>query len=850
MLDATLRATRHALLFLALATAAALAQHPSAGAGASVFVIDSAEIAASNARTLSELLAARVPGLSVMRSGGSAAEGASVRMRGMHSLLLPSEPVIVVDGVRVSGRQAVSAIGSSVQPSEVDELLPEDIARIEVLRGPSAAASYGPGAADGVIVITTKSGAPGPLTGHARATAGLAFVPDRWPSNYHMNGVSPATGQSLPWCPVYAIAEGSCKPTTLDRFNPLEQASPFHAERTAGAHLSASGGRGGSAAYIGGIAEGTGGVLSGDDLHRLGARGHVAQRLPARLSIDASGALLRDVASIPNLAATVGAGLFGGAQNDTAHGYAHRNGPVVPPGDQHADRVTGSLGLRWQPVAWLDAAAVTGHDRVNEREGLSLPYLAFTQTGYDTVYGARRGRRHDDVRTLGASVAAHYRVRGTITMRTSLAWDRYTYSSYSRDSLGYGSSYTILTGNHGLRTSGLTVAQQLVWRDRLTLDGTVWRGGPASFGGTHRTELYPSASAAWSFGHVGPASGFRLRAAYGEAASLDPDFPVAAYVVDFGTATPASSHAERTRESEAGADVAFGSRVDASVTAFRAESRHLLILFSGQFGPAPQPVGAMRNTGVELLAHARLVDREAVRWTIAATLATLRNRVLAIGNAQRIAYVRGPFNESSTYAPGYPIASWWMWPYTYADANGDHMIDTSEVHFAKAPTFENAMSPAVESSVRSALELPRGLSLGLTLDYRGGYRLYDANEMGRCLFLGANCRGDQDPSAPLAEQAAAVAVQKNQMAAAFLENASFLRLRELSIGWTLPARLARVTGKATRISLVGLDLATFTRYKGVDPEISGASPLQLPRYDFEKLPILPTVLLRVEVGTR
>src|SRR5690242_6920867 len=71
-------------------------------AGAAVYVLDSTDIMASAGESFSAVLEARVPGLSVLRSGGNAAEGSRVRLRGPHSVLMITDPIVIVDGIRVN----------------------------------------------------------------------------------------------------------------------------------------------------------------------------------------------------------------------------------------------------------------------------------------------------------------------------------------------------------------------------------------------------------------------------------------------------------------------------------------------------------------------------------------------------------------------------------------------------------------------------------------------------------------------------------------------------------------------------------------------------------------------------
>jgi TonB-dependent SusC/RagA subfamily outer membrane receptor len=106
-------------------------------------------------------------------------------------------------------------------------MLPEDLERIEILSGP-AAALYGDGAANGVILVTTKSGGRGPLRASGRATWDASQTSDDFPVNYQRTGVSPSSGQPVSDCSLIAVENRQCTPTGLDVWNPLVQASPFH----------------------------------------------------------------------------------------------------------------------------------------------------------------------------------------------------------------------------------------------------------------------------------------------------------------------------------------------------------------------------------------------------------------------------------------------------------------------------------------------------------------------------------------------------------------------------------------------------------------------------------------------
>ncbi len=100
----------------------------------------------------------RVPGAQALRPSGDVGSGIALRLRGVKSFFGSTEPLVYLDGVRVHGGSE-TLFSDRVRGQTILDLLdPSDIDRIEVLMGPAAAAQYGTGAADGIILIYTKRG--------------------------------------------------------------------------------------------------------------------------------------------------------------------------------------------------------------------------------------------------------------------------------------------------------------------------------------------------------------------------------------------------------------------------------------------------------------------------------------------------------------------------------------------------------------------------------------------------------------------------------------------------------------------------------------------------------------------
>src|SRR2546427_373711 len=123
----------------------------------------------------------------------------------------------------------------------------------------------------------------------------------------------------------------------------------------------------------------------------------------------------------------------------------------------------------------------------------------------------------------------------------------------------------------------------------------------------------------------------------------------------------------------------------------------------------------------------------------------------------------------------------------------------------------------------------RSLRASALAEYRGGNRLLNSTEWFRCVQ--GVCRAAVDPTAPLADQAKAVVGVVTPIG--FIEDAAFVKLREVSLTYTAPAPwAARVGAQAASLTLAARNLATWTRYSGADPEVSAEGPESFGVEDF------------------
>jgi hypothetical protein len=202
---------------------------------------------------------------------------------------------------------------------------------------------------------------------------------------------------------------------------------------------------------------------------------------------------------------------------------------------------------------------------------------------------------------------------------------------------------------------------------------------------------------------------------------------------------------------------------------------------------------------------------------------------------------------------GYPLFGFWDRPILgFNDANNNGIIEVSEVTVADTALYLGSSIP------RTVLTLNAGLSffknrvrLAGQLDYRGDWKAYNLTERFRCVGAGFNCQGVNDPNAPLAEQARAVAAGSALLGftqAAYITNGSFMRLREASLTYTAPEAWAKaVRAQSMQISVTGRNLLKWTNYDGIDPELNGNGQSDFPD-DFLTAPPIRTLAVRVSLG--
>ena len=133
----------------------------------SVSTVQGGNVARSGETGMLQGLSGKAAGIQITKSGGDPGAGAFIQIRGQNTINGNSQPLFIIDGVPISnsnegttpiGGPLAGAGNAIVMQSRANDINPDDIASMEVLKGASAAALWGTRAANGVIIITTKKG--------------------------------------------------------------------------------------------------------------------------------------------------------------------------------------------------------------------------------------------------------------------------------------------------------------------------------------------------------------------------------------------------------------------------------------------------------------------------------------------------------------------------------------------------------------------------------------------------------------------------------------------------------------------------------------------------------------------
>jgi TonB-linked SusC/RagA family outer membrane protein len=827
-----------------------------------------------------DLVNARAAGVQVINPGGLTGASPPIYIRGASSLNLSTQPLLYVDGVRVSNSSAATSgvttgYGTGLFSGRLDDISPDEIQSVEIVRGPSAATLYGTDAANGVIVVTTKRGVAGPPRWSAHVEGGaLTADPSMFPYNYSGWGHSPQN-QVLSSCTLLALQSAACVQDSVTKFNPIRVPSltPLGTGNQSEGGLQVSGG-GQSLRYF----------ASGDYTSELGylkmpvadqhildslvgptaqsaayrrpnavtkydARANVVAPLARDADLSISAGYVSNNARIPNENLTYAAG-GGNGFDDPSAGWLFGNRPVTVLSQQNTEsnrHFTGAMSAQWFPTSWLSARATGGVDLSSD------DYLTFAPAAVAPVnfLGGTIAEANGttDLYSIDIGTTARLPVQRWLTSSTSIGAQYHLTSNHvstaSASNLSPGGTSVSAGIPSGLQAdsqsvvAGVYAEEQLAFDERFFVVGAVRVDGANDFGSHYNSAVYPKGSASWVISREGffPRTSLintlRLRAAYGESGTQPGEILTTlrtqAVGVD-GTIVPGLSlqqlgnpnvQPERQREFETGADIDLASqRIHAEFTYYSKRNTNALYAVplgaSVGGGTLLENVGTILNWGYEGLLSAELLSARPLSWDVAFNGSVNHNQVLRLGPNFQPVY--GLYGVPSIVA-GYPIYSFFAQPYTFSDANHDGIIDPTELTVASQQRYYGQSIPPLQLTVATHIGLFENIRLGALFDYRGGFLIPNQYLGDQCLTGTAFASVSRHAS--LGAQAACVAYADTPTNdnRGLLTNGSFWRFRELSITLMAPRTLAgALRVSSASFTLAARNLALWTRFSGGDPE--------------------------------
>jgi TonB-linked SusC/RagA family outer membrane protein len=837
---------------------------------------------------VADLLQGRVSGLLTFSNSGITGSAPRIRLRGFNSLSQSNAPLMIIDGVRVEnstggGGSLGAAASYGWTSGAVAELNPEEIASVDIVKGPSAATLYGTDAANGVILIQTKRGQAGRTQFTAYTEGGIIKQPARWNDTYYAFGRTPAGAVTR--CNNLLRIAGGCTLDSLSVWNPMTDApsSPIGTGDRKQFGLQASGGVQQFRYFVSGEYEKETGFLKLSDseiqrlqqerggasipdeqkrpnyLRRVAMRGNVSTHLGNTADLSISTALAFQKAQLP------GSGVFSNAAwgqgyNDSFEGW--QNG--IRPGESFAvrsaenlTRLTTGLSGSWNPAPWLTARGTLGIDFSSmfsdnlQRRG---------EGGIPTSPSLGRRleiRTNTTLYTVDLGSSASFQLSPSITSRTSIGaqYNKRNLGSVAATGTNLPPGSSTLAGAATLTNSEQTVQnvvaggygeQTFGFSDRVYVTAAIRADGASSFGRNFKTAIYPKASLSWLVSEEGffPKGSFlrslRYRAAFG-ASGVQPDaqaaLPRLQFVTVFvngATQTGAQLAAlgnanlkpERVNEFETGLDAdMLNGRVQLEATAYYRKSTDALVQRSmprsiGITGTGQlDNVGSVRNQGVEMTLKALIFEAGGIAFDINANGSINSNKLLKLDPT-----LRPPEDRFVKFVEGYPLYSQWdRRVKSWNDANGDGVLVPDEVVVGDSIEFLGNTNPTRMLNVTPTLTAFNGrLQLSSLFVYRGGWIQTNFSELNKCNIGG--CRARNDPNAPLREQAAYIAFTKPGLTyAGYEEDGTFTRWAEASLSYQLHESLLRRIGlgvsRAT-LSLSARNLKVWTNYSGLDPEVT------------------------------
>ena len=781
--------------------------------GADVAHLDATKLLdKGQASNLSDLLDGRVSGMQMFQSNGKVGMPIRFNMRSGATLSMDRDPIIYIDGVRYNNSHTSDINTSQDALSALNDLPMDDIASIDIIKGPAAAASYGAEAANGVIVITTKRQSAhnverGKLSASAKITVGWStkareytqFVNNTDINNFFVTGHNTSA---------YASFTKNFSPGNQLFFSLNEN-------------------------HVGGIVPG-----NKDVRHSLRAAYDMKQ---GPFTLNFSVGYVNGNISIPQTAQGRNDAIWNLMRAQKPWGYVPERTCRAMKWKYDNDRLTAALRMAYILPYDIKLETQLGLD-LNHIEGLySLPYGYLLGTNDEGAKDISNRRNQNITWDWKASrqFELNPKLHLTATLLSQIVQRRETMNKVSAsifpadiDNIAAAAQRSVLESSFEQRTWGLYGEAFLNYDNRLFINAGLRRDASNLIGRNVASIYYPSLSVAYNMGNT------KFRTAYGESGRLP--YPTDAFtyyemkgmsaygpLLVPGKKGNDNIRPERMREIEAGLDWA-PARHQIGLTTYAQFTSDAIIYTpllssNGWVGDEPHNVGRVNGWGVELSWNWKA-------WQNATRTADLNLFVTANYQGNRVIDTGGVDIENlpNVLKEGQPAYAFYYKEVTGAryDASGKYLgaKESDEYHYLGKPF------PDFNGAFGFDLRLLSNLTLSAKFNWAVGASVYNQSFY-NVAGLGDNLKKREELRAQLAAETVgtdayrAVAeklARTERSRANYIEKADFLRLSSISLGYDASSWAKQLTSgfvKGARLLFTAQNLFLITNYSGIEPQV-------------------------------
>jgi TonB-linked SusC/RagA family outer membrane protein len=645
--------------------------------------------------SIDQALQGRVAGVRINQASAEPGGGINIRIRGAGSISAGNQPLYVVDGLPINGENMLSGGGGADIPNNgvpknpLNSINPNDIASIEILKDASATAIYGSRGANGVILITTKSGGAGKFNVNVDSYVGVQTIyknPKMLSTSEYiktMNDLADERGQG----PVFTdadieeIGEGT---------NWLEHVT--RDAKTTSHNISFNGGNSTSKYFVSANYMNQDGVIKNTGTERYSFRINLNHDFSDKLSfgMHLTTSLVNDQNSIEGSGNTENGPYALAAIYDPTMKPYNEDGSIaesdvftfpspvatlLKESNTSTSRILGSMNLNYEIIPDLNANAKFGVDRRIGREDLFTPGIA-TSSGSKVASGRITSlERYSYLLQFTMDYSKSFSDNVDFNILGGSTFERFTNQSFAAgisdfptdllgtDNLGLGnienaSIWSNKNENTLLSYLGRT---NITLFDKVLFTASIRIDGSSRFGENNKFATFPSAAIAYKLSNE-PfipeiLNELKIRTSWGKTgnqsignyASLSTFstggqalFDDSPYQGTTATRLPNPDLKwETTSQFDIGLDFAlWEDRLWGSFDYFVKNTEDMLMNFplptSSSFQSVIRNIGSMKNTGVELMINSRNISGNNFKWTSGFQISTIKNEVTDIGGVDDI----------------------------------------------------------------------------------------------------------------------------------------------------------------------------------------------------------------------